>query len=352
MQSSEVIVPASLSKALRWWRLPIWVWALFTGAKSFRDNPLLGSRRLNALGLHAARVRLAHCLAAHRRARLARFVQADWRAQFDRQGFLAVPNLLPADEFACLKAELLACDLTARKQQQGDTITSRVAVGPELLKTVPSLRRLLADSRWRGLMAYAASTASPPLYYLQAIEGGVAEGPPDPQTELHTDSFQPSMKAWLFLSDIGEEGRPLTYVAGSHRLTSQRLAWEKKRSQEVMAGEDRLSQRGSFRIAPEELTELGLPEPSRFCVPANTLVVADTCGFHARASAAGPSHRVEIWAYCRRSPFLPWTGLDPLAWRPLAERRAEWLTRLLDWLDRRSLAKQHWQPGGRFRLTP
>src|ERR1700687_4657958 len=65
------------------------------------------------------------------------------------------------------------------------------------------------------------------------------------------------------------------------------------------------------RIDPGELPALGLPEPRVFAVPANTLVVADTFGFHARGPSAGRSLRVEIWAYGRRSPFVPWTALDP-----------------------------------------
>src|SRR3546814_7089204 len=63
-----------------------------------------------------------------------------------------------------------------------------------------------------------------------------------------------------------------------------------------------------MRIEPRELAELSLPPPQRFAVPANTLVVADTCGFHGRCPSSKSARRVEIWAYSRRNPFLPWTG--------------------------------------------
>jgi hypothetical protein len=101
-----------------------------------------------------------------------------------------------------------------------------------------------------------------------------------------------------------------------------------------------------LRVTEEELGDLGLPPPTQYFVPANTLVIADTCGFHARGDASGPTVRVEIWAYCRRSPFLPWTGFDLLSWRPLAQRRAEWALAIADRLDRWDLRKQHWRPVG------
>src|SRR5689334_19206927 len=58
----------------RYLMAPLWIAALATGAKSFRDNPVLGSERLNRRGLHARRAKLAHDMAWRRRARLAHLV--------------------------------------------------------------------------------------------------------------------------------------------------------------------------------------------------------------------------------------------------------------------------------------
>jgi hypothetical protein len=338
-----------LAKGPRWWRSPLWFLALFTGAKSFVDNPILGSRRLNRAGLHVWRLRSAHALARRRRARLARLVPEDLRRQFDRDGFVVLRDAVPPEQFKALKAAILESELESRFQQQGDTITRRVAVGAELRRGIAALDSLLSDRSWRGLLAYVASARAEPLYYIQTVSGGVAEGPPDPQLQLHSDTFHPSLKAWLFLTDVEEDGRPLTYVAGSHRLTDARIAWEHRKSMEVLDGGDRLSKRGSFRVEQSELDRLGLPAPTRFCVPANTLVVADTCGFHARGDSTVRSVRVELWAYSRRNPFLPWTSAGLHARGPLGRRQAEWLNKVLDLLDRAGLHKQHWQPAGRRR---
>lgn len=332
-----------------WWRWPWWLISPFTGAKSFVDNPVIGSVRLNQLGLHTLRVRAAHFLARARRKRLGATVPADLRRQFDANGFIVVSNFLAPLEFAKLRSQSLGLDLPARSQQQGDTVTTRVPVGADLLAAIPDLDHLLRSSAWQSILHYVSSFASRPLYYLQAIRAGFVEGHPDPQQDLHSDTFHPSMKAWLFLSDIGEEDAPLTYVAGSHRLTPARIAWERKKSIEVLASGDRLSQRGSLRIAPGELEALGLPAPTRFTVPANTLVVIDTCGFHARGRSSRPTVRTEVWAYCRRSPFIPWAGLDYFSLLPISDKRADWLLAALDILDRKGWAKQHWNPDGVWR---
>ncbi|MDP9421296.1 MAG: phytanoyl-CoA dioxygenase family protein [Pseudomonadota bacterium] len=333
-----------------WWRAPWWLLQLVTGAKSFVDNPILGSEVLNRRGLHGARLRAAHRLAWWRRGKLARDVDPADRAAFDRDGFVCLPDFLPADQFEHLRQVLLGTEWDGREQRQGDTITRRVPIDAALLDSSPELAQLLAMPRWRSLMRYVASTGGEPIYYLQSIVTGL-DGPPDPQVDLHSDAFHPSLKAWLFLTDVAEDAAPFTYVPGSHRLSPQRLQWEQRKSETVAVQGDRLSQRGSFRVSRQELAELGLPEPASFAVRANTLVVADTFGFHARGPSQGPTVRAELWAYRRRTPFLPWTGFDLLSLPAIAPRRAGWAYALVDRLAARGLRQQHWIPSGRKRAT-
>ncbi len=333
--------------ALRYLLAPWWALQLATDAKSFRDNPLIGSRRLNAWGLHVRRVLLADRLAAWRRRRMAHLVSADHRVQFARDGFVSIPDFIPADAFRTLRDQVMAFPGAAREMVQGDTITRRIALDPETLHTVPALGKLIRDRRWQGLVRYVGSFDTEPLTYIQSILTHRHDAPPDPQTTLHADTFHPTVKAWLFLTDVTADEGPLTYVAGSHRRDAARLAWEKRRSLEARDGGDFLSARGSLRIAEHELAELGLPLPTTFAVKANTLVVCDTSGFHARGPAVRPSTRVEIWAYGRRNPFLPWTGLDLTGWRGLAERRVS-----LHWAFRDRFQRwlgQPWADVGRKR---
>lgn len=337
--------PVSRIKAIT--GFPWWLAQLFTGAKSFKDNPLIGSHRLNRWGLHALRVRVAHSLAARRRRRMEARIAPEHRAAFARDGFVRVDNVLPEAEFEALRDRLFAAEMPAREMLQGDTITRRIAIDPELLGAVPALRALLASPLWSGLTRYVASFDSEPVHYIQTILTHRADAPLDPQTHLHADTFHPTMKAWYFLTDVAEDEGPFCYVPGSHRITPERLAWEKAKSEAAPHGIDHLSARGSLRITPDEVAALGLPPAQSFAVPANTLIVADTFGFHARGLAARPSCRIEIWAYGRRNPFLPWKGLDPLSLPGIAERRVGWM-----WFARDRFEKwigQPWKSRGRMK---
>jgi hypothetical protein len=82
-------------------------------------------------------------------------------------------------------------------------------------------------------------------------------------------------------------------------------------SLQAKASKDKETREGSFRIEASELGALGLPQPVQLAVPANTLVVADTSGFHARGQSIAGALRVEIWALGRRQPFLSWGGVEP-----------------------------------------
>lgn len=329
----------------QWLKSPLWCVSLFTAAKSFRDNPVIGSPRLNAWGLHVARLRAAHALAAMRRHRLAGLVSAQDRAAFERDGFVVKHEVLPPGEFAALRDRLLAHRAPAREMLQGDTVTRRIALDPAFLAAQPALRDFLRSPLWHGLTRYVGSFDQEPVSYIQTILSHVVQARPDPQTHLHADTFHPTVKAWFFLSDVAADAGPFCYVPGSHRLTPQRLAWERAMSL-VAAQSPGLTGRGSFRIRPDELAGLGLPEPRLFAVPANTLVVADTFGFHARGPSLQPSTRIEIWGYGRRNPFLPWAGADLLSLPGLAERRVGWYWQALDWRERHFGKRSPWRDVG------
>lgn len=324
---------------------PIWMLQLATGAKSFLDNPLIGSKRLNRRGLHIARVRLAAGLTAWRRRQLAAKVRSEWREAFDRDGFVAIPDIVPPAQFSALREAILGYEGPAREMRQGDAITRRMAIDPEMLHAIPELQDLLKREDILALFHYVASYRITPLHYVQTIVSKAGGNEPDPQETLHADSFYSSLKAWLFLNPVMVADGPFTYVAGSHRFTPERLAWERARSLADPRAIDRLSARGSPRVDVSELAAMRLPLANALAVDANTLVVADTVGFHARGPSLQPGERVELWSYARRNPFLPWLGGDPTSLSGIAERRVGIIWRVRDRLA--NLIGQPWYPVGR-----
>ena len=88
----------------------------------------------------------------------------------------------------------------------------------------------------------------------------------------------------------------------SHRLDRKRLDWEKKKA--ILAATDpKKHGGGAFRIQSSEFEEVGLSEPKSFPVPANTLVIADTVGFHRRGDAEPWSQRLSLFGQYRPYAF-------------------------------------------------
>ena len=326
--------------------MPISLGRVLSEEKSFERNPVLGNRWLNERGLHATRVATAHKLAALRRRRLSRLITPEDRDRLDRDGFIVKRDFLPADLFAQLVAQIRALRAPAREMVEGDTITRHIALDPPVLAQVPAARQLLAMAEYRNLISYAGSSAAAPMVCIQTILPRVVEGPPDPQTMLHADTFHPTVKAWLFLNDAAADSMPFVYVPGSHRLTPQRLAWEQRMSVAATSSPNAENRQGSLRIDPGDCGALGLPEPQVLAVPANTLVVADTFGFHFRGPCRDPAMRVEIWAFGRRNPFLPWSGLDLWSIGALWLRKPTLYWKSVDLLERAGLGRRRWRRRG------
>lgn len=318
-------------------------------AKSFAQNPILGDPALNRRGLHRERVRLAARMAEARRKRLARRLDPTDVAAFDRDGFILKRDYLPPEAFLAIREFLRETPLPSREMRQGRTATRLTPLDPAAIRGCPALAAALGDPALRRLIGYVAGRSGAPAMGLQTViaepPGGGARGV-DPQTALHADTFHSTAKMWLFLTDVGEEDGPFAYVPGSHRLTPERLAWEY--AQSLGAAEDprRHHAIGSLRARAADLERLGLPEPIRIAVPANTLVIADTFGFHGRTPSPKATHRVELHGYLRRPPFAPWNGLHLAGLPFIAPRQLALYFAWLDWRERRLGKRAVWRDVG------
>ena len=318
-----VSYPATMGIVRKIAMLPVWLLQVFGQSKSFAANPLLGNAWLNRLGLHAIRLTVAHAMRRVRQAFIAPFVGSAHRAEFWRNGFVVVEDFLPAGQLdeICKEITQHASGLEIRECVQGDTLTHRILLDENSLKQLPAITHLVDNRKFRHLLNYVAASFKRPLYYIQRTRNGHNTGTPDPQKALHSDTFHPTMKAWFFLDDVTIDMGPFTYVPGSHRLTTGRLKWEYRQSIRAHELDNSYSRRGSLRADDKDLKAMGYPTRKTFAVRKNTLVVADTHGFHCRGQAEGKASRLEIWAYCRTNPFSPFPGLG-LRWVSRLENHA------------------------------
>jgi len=211
-----------------------------------------------------------------------------------------------------------------RECTQGDTLTHRILLNEAEQQDMPATATMLASEQYLSLHKFASGKNNRPVSYIQTIKNHFIDGPADPQKNLHSDTFHPTMKSWYFLDDCNADNGPFTYLPGSQRLTMARLKWEYRKSITISEQGDRYSSNGSFRATPEDLASMGMGDPVGLSVPANTLVIANTHGFHRRGDAAKRSMRTEIWSISRSNPFNPLPGIDLPALAKLQNKALTW----------------------------
>ncbi len=310
--------------------LPVWFLQLFTQAKSFKNNPVIGSLVLNRCGLHVVRILLAHSIMRLRFAMLGIGVDKDLKKSFYKDGFMVIENAMSEQRFQQIKNQVKSVDAQVRECRQGDTLTHRILIDEQSQTDLPAVTAMLASKRYLSLHKFASGKNTRPVSYIQTIKNHFVEGPDDPQKNLHSDTFHPTMKSWYFLDDCSSDNGPFTYLPGSHRLSFARLKWEYHKSITIAQQGDKYSSNGSFRATPEDLASMGMGEPVGFSVPANTLVIANTHGLHCRGHAQKRSMRTEIWSISRSNPFNPFPGIDIPVLAQLQNRALTWYREYCD----------------------
>ena len=303
--------------------MPFHVFAIAGSTKSFRRNPILGSPSLNKSGLHTGRIRLAARMAENRRMRMTKLVAAEHREQFGRDGYVTVANALPQSLFESLLAEISKTSFPTHELRQGGARTRFFTLTPDNLKPTPALSETVNGPLFQGLLRFVASRDAEPVVTLHTVLSDTPKSVRDPQSKFHSDTFHPTAKAWLFLQDVVPEDGPFSYVPGSHKMSEGRMEWEYAQSLTARDHRDGHHAGGSFRASAEEIAEMGYASAVTFPVKANTLVVADTHGFHARTPSQRKSKRVAIYGSLRTHPFVPIAGGDIFSLPPLTGRKTQ-----------------------------
>ncbi|GAB5376737.1 MAG: phytanoyl-CoA dioxygenase family protein [Acuticoccus sp.] len=334
-------------------KLPLATAAILSRGKNFRSNRVLGSPAFNRMGLHRWRVAQAHRASDWRRARLAPHLRAEECAQFEAQGFVVRENALPADLYARLVEELETAPRQAWEMRQGHAVTRLMPLpGHDDGSAAAEVRRWLIAPEIRNLVGYVAGRAGGFNPVIQTIASQPDGGAPDPQNALHSDTFHPTAKFWLFMHDVAADEGPFSYVVGSHRLTAERLEWEYEQSILASGADNPHHASGSFRASEAQMAAFGYGGLVSLPVKGNTLVVADTYGFHRRTPTDKATVRTELHAMLRRNPFLPWNGGDVSEIPYIHDRALDWRFWYRDWSTRHGKPDKYRNVGQRFAADP
>ena len=228
-----------------------------------------------------------------------------WVADLRRDGIVVIPGFLTPEHF-----ERVCAESTWLGEQRdsitcwhhGPTLLEEMSIGSFDPLTLPAIHAFYDDPRLRAVITAAEKR---PLTRLaeagkrEYLTHGADVGECDPQTDLHSDIFFATHKAWFYLADVDVDDGPLAYVTGSHRATRSRLGFIYRDSWQRRPGSD-----PSRRISEEERTALDARERVMVC-RANTLVVVNTCGYHRRLPGRPGRTRRALHLSVRANPFAP-----------------------------------------------
>ena len=252
--------------------------------------------------MHIDRAEKAHEAQLQRREKYG--YKTEYSKQFDEEGIVVIPNFM--SDLTGFVEEIEKFPIAENKNEHN------------LLFDKTGCRTLYF--RWHSDIArlydivmdcHALSTLEPQFIqntFIQRLQNSPDDN--DVQKVMHMDTFFTTVKFWFFPQDVTIDDGPFRYVAKSNILTDKRKDWMRKQWEDII--DDKVdSQRtyghaeGSLRVLDDELIEMGYdPKNTAYPVKANTLVIANTFGFHARGQVSNTVIRQAIHGSIRLSqPF-------------------------------------------------
>jgi hypothetical protein len=216
--------------------------------------------------------------------------------QLSRDGFLVVPDFLPADQFERVKAEFDASRETQSGGREHKRINGLVLENRNLSAEAglfPAVRRYVEENA--VVYKIVSSVLKSKIKYTAPVYAEIWRCPDplavneDLENVLHADVHYPTVKLWLYMNEVDETNAAFVYAPGSHKLTFARL-----RHEYDLSVRQALIKSGRLEEIPHELLDRGRNcISSRYaaamklienpvCGAPNTLVIANNLGFHKR----------------------------------------------------------------------
>ena len=284
-------------------------------AKILSNEKLIESKTSNRLGLQVGRALAARLALKIRRAQGLSPPNgvAQWADELKAEGYCVVQNFLSPDVFDTVRAEFAGA--TSDEQAEGAKLyvdgynlgMLAVPINSRTRDSYPATsEHLMGDRRWKEIFCAHEGARLEQFENLDRLEARFErikqhEGQPPPNKDfstciLHADTFHTVTKAFFYLEATNERNGAFVFAPRSHRLNLRRLRFEYANSV------------GRFDRSPQptdaELAEIGVEKRS-ICCPANTLMIVNPQGFHARGFVDPGFERHAIYWEFRSSPFRP-----------------------------------------------
>jgi len=218
-----------------------------------------------------------------------------------KNGYILIPNFLSPEGFQQVKDEYFNGNGIGSYMpiKDGDTRVDRYTFSPDKWKTLPAVNKLLSDNLLvQTLEGAELKNIEIGDVWFDTIYYDDPQKVASSQSQLHSDTFFNTHKVWFFIEPVMLEDGPLCFVPGSNQLSLKRLMFDYKKSIHFEELTDY-----SFRVEPKDRTFLGCIEKALTC-PENTLVIANTRGFHRRGKAKEGHTRRQIHFCIRtKTPF-------------------------------------------------
>lgn len=271
-------------------------------------DKLIRSRVLNKMGVQPFRMYLAQQRYNMKSTPHADTYKDEIKGLKD-DGIVVIENFLPEEEFGRLQQEcrkILRDEKSESVRQDGaNTIYGKMLLSLER-SNYPEVFKFLKNEKLKALFEAAEKRKidfdkGKVTLLLQYLEQGYDKHLLDPETELHADIFFNTHKAWLYMDDVEMKNAPFVFVKGSHKVKGAnryKIAYDY--SNGAVVGSDR---GGSRRVSAEELKEYNL-ERTVYTCKKNTLVIANTMGYHCREEGEGGNDRLTLAISARFNPFF------------------------------------------------
>ena len=266
-------------------------------------DKLISSRLLNKMGAQTYRIKKAMQLYDNRKIKVPEELKS-LQTDLSMDGIAVLNDFLNSEMLSKLKKEceeIKNKDLFTSKREDGPNKICVVKVDELNKDAFPALHTIKNDERIQNIFSVAEkrnvdfNKSGAGCHVQLLIQENKNRELRDPETELHSDIFFNTHKAWIYLDEVTRKEGPFVFVPQSNKIHEKRLEYEYKNSISD-------APQGSRRITEEELQYLGLEEKEYQCKE-NTFVIANTFGFHGRRMGEVGGERMTIAFNARFNPF-------------------------------------------------